>query len=70
MLWKLSCKSNKNLKQIKIETIQYGNNVTITGTFTDADGNPRTNYKLNININGKTGSAITDKNGTYTFTRK
>ena len=61
-------KQNLNITVNKIETIQYGNNITITGTFTDADGNPRTNNKLNININGKTGSATTDKNGKYTFT--
>jgi len=52
----------------KIETIAYGNNVVISGTFLDGDGNPKQNNNLKININGKSGSATTDKNGKYTFT--
>jgi len=51
-----------------IKTIQYGNNITITGRFTDGDGNIRANNNIKVNINGKSGSVTTDENGYYNFT--
>ncbi len=63
----------KRIKQdliLTIDTIKqvvYGNNVVITGRFTDGDGNARANTNVKVQINGKSGSAVTDKNGYYKF---
>ncbi|RAP43657.1 MAG: hypothetical protein BZ136_09460 [Methanosphaera sp. rholeuAM74] len=51
-----------------IKTVAYNENVTITGTYKDANGNPLKNTTVKININGKTVGVKTDKNGVFTYT--
>ncbi|MEE3324456.1 MAG: Ig-like domain repeat protein [Methanosphaera sp.] len=47
---------------------KVGENVTITGTFTDKNGKAIINSNVKITINGKKYYARTDSTGTYTFT--
>lgn len=47
-----------------------GNNVTITGKFTDANNVARTNSNVKIYINGVYGSAKTNSNGVFTYSAK
>ncbi len=51
-----------------IEDTKVGENVTITGTFTDKNGKAIINSNVKITINGKKYYARTDSTGTYTFT--
>ncbi len=51
-----------------INQTSFGENVTITGTFTDENGIARNGSKVKVEVNGKFGSALVDENGTYTFT--
>ena len=54
----------------KIKDVVYGHEVTITGTFTDGQQNPRANIALRIFINGKGVSTRTDTNGKFSVTSK
>ena len=49
----------------KISDVSYGDNVTITGKFTDKNGKAISNSNVNVYINGKQYKARTDKTGTY-----
>lgn len=51
-----------------INDVTVGENVTITGTFTDVNGNAVKNSNVKIIIDGKKYYAKTDSNGVYTFT--
>ena len=51
-----------------IEDTKVGENVTITGTFTDKNGKAIINSNVKITINGKKYYARTDSTGSYTFT--
>lgn len=51
-----------------IEDTKVGENVTITGTFTDKNGKAIINSNVKILINGKKYYARTDSTGSYTFT--
>ncbi|WP_323736890.1 Ig-like domain-containing protein [Methanosphaera sp. ISO3-F5] len=51
----------------KITTKAYGEKVTIKGTFKDKNGKILGNSKLKLNINGKTATIKTDKNGVFTY---
>ena len=51
-----------------IEEVTVGENVTITGTFTDKYGKAVTNSNVRIILNGKKYYAKTDSTGVYTFT--
>ena len=50
-----------------ISDVTLGENVTITGTFTDANGKAVTNSNVKITINGKKYYAKTDSTGKYTL---
>jgi uncharacterized coiled-coil protein SlyX/nitrogen fixation protein FixH len=50
-----------------IEAVAYGDNVTITGKFTDANGKAISNSNVNVYINGKQYKARTDKSGVFTL---
>ncbi|MEE3324637.1 MAG: Ig-like domain-containing protein, partial [Methanosphaera sp.] len=50
-----------------ISDVTLGDNVTITGTFTDANGKAVTNSNVKITINGKKYYAKTDSTGKYTL---
>ena len=50
-----------------IEDTSYGDNVTITGKFTDANGKAISNSNVRVFVNGKKYLARTDKTGTYTL---
>ena len=54
----------------KIKDVVYGHEVTIKGTFTDGQTNPRANIALRIFINGKSVSTRTDSNGQFSVTSK
>lgn len=51
-----------------IEEVAVGDNITITGTFTDKYGKVIINSNVKILFNGKKYYARTDSTGTYTFT--
>ena len=51
-----------------IADAKLGENITITGTFTDANGKAIANSNVKITINGKKYYAKTDSTGTYTLT--
>lgn len=48
--------------------VKLGDNITLTGTFKDANGNSITNSNVKIIINGKKFYAKTDNNGIYSLT--
>ena len=50
-----------------ISDVTLGENVTITGTFTDANGKAITNSNVKITINGVKYYAKTDSTGKYTL---
>ena len=50
-----------------IADIAYGDNVTITGKFTEANGRAVFNSNVNVYINGKQYKARTDKDGFFTL---
>ncbi|MEE3325396.1 MAG: Ig-like domain repeat protein, partial [Methanosphaera sp.] len=50
-----------------ISDVTLGENVTITGTFTDTNGKAVTNSNVKITINGKKYYAKTDSTGKYTL---
>ena len=50
-----------------ISDVTLGENVTISGTFTDANGKAVTNSNVKITINGKKYYAKTDSTGKYTL---
>ena len=51
-----------------IEDVTLGENVTITGKFTDKNGKAITNSVVRVTFDGKKYSARTDNTGSYTFT--
>ena len=51
----------------KITTVAYGEKIIIKGTFKDKNGKILGNSKLKLNINGKTATIKTDKNGVFTY---
>ena len=51
----------------KITTVAYGEKIIIKGTFKDKNGKILGNSKLKLNINGKTATIKTDKNGIFTY---
>ncbi|WP_323736398.1 Ig-like domain repeat protein [Methanosphaera sp. ISO3-F5] len=51
----------------KITTVAYGEKIIIKGTFKDKNGKILGNSKLKLNINGKTTTIKTDKNGIFTY---
>jgi translation elongation factor P/translation initiation factor 5A len=51
-----------------IADVAYGDNVTITGKFTQANGKAISNSNVNVYINGKQYKARTDKTGAFTLT--
>lgn len=53
-----------------IKDVKFGENVTITGKFTDADGVARANVALKVFINGKSASTRTNSEGVFTLTSK
>ena len=50
-----------------INTVKKGNKVTITGTFTDANGKIRANTNLKVKLNGVEYTTKTDTKGVFTF---
>ena len=50
-----------------ISDVTLGENVTITGKFTDKNGKAISNSIVKVTINGKKYSARTDSKGTYTL---
>jgi len=63
-------KQNLKITFDKIKDVVYGHEVTITGTFTDGQQNPRANIALRIFINGKGISTRTDTNGRFSVNSK
>ncbi|MBR0472931.1 MAG: hypothetical protein IJI98_09580, partial [Methanosphaera sp.] len=56
---------------ITFNTVKYSNGkVTISGTFTDRNRHALMNSLARITLNGKQGTAKTDKTGTFTYTTK
>ena len=56
---------------ITFNTVKYSNGkVTISGTFTDRNRHALMNSLARITLNGKQGTAKTDKTGTVTYTTK
>ncbi|WP_323736523.1 Ig-like domain repeat protein [Methanosphaera sp. ISO3-F5] len=56
---------------ITFNTVKYSNGkVTISGTFTDRNRHALMNSLARITLNGKQGTAKTDKTGTFTYTSK
>ena len=53
-----------------IKDVKYGENVTITGKFTDSEGKAISNSNVKITIDGKKYYAKTDKNGLFTLSTK
>ena len=51
-----------------VEDVTLGENVTITGKFTDKNGKAITNSVVRVTFDGKKYSARTDNTGSYTFT--
>jgi len=50
-----------------INNVKKGNKVTVTGTFTDANGKIRANTNLKVNLNGVEYTTKTDTKGAFTF---
>jgi hypothetical protein len=50
------------------DIVVNGTKISITGKFTDADGNILTNSKVMVTLNGKKAYATTDSEGVYQFT--
>ena len=63
-------KQNVIVTYNKISDVKKGNNVTITGKFTDNLGKAITNSNVKIIINGVKYYAKTDSTGKYTFTQQ
>lgn len=57
-----------NLTVNKISAVKYGNKVTITGKFKDANGKLVTNTNIKIKINKKTVTVKTNSKGVYKYT--
>ncbi|RAP52020.1 MAG: hypothetical protein BZ138_03895, partial [Methanosphaera sp. rholeuAM270] len=53
-----------------ISAVAYGDNVTVTGKFTDKTGKLLGNSVLKLSIGGKTFNVKTNKNGEYSFTTR
>ncbi|RAP44973.1 MAG: hypothetical protein BZ135_07050 [Methanosphaera sp. rholeuAM6] len=51
-----------------VTTVKYGENVTITGTFTNGAGKAIANSKVKLQLNGVYAYVKTDKNGVFTWT--
>ncbi|MEE3324460.1 MAG: right-handed parallel beta-helix repeat-containing protein [Methanosphaera sp.] len=63
-------KQNVIVTYNKITDVKKGNNVTITGKFTDNLGKAITNSNVKLTINGVKYYAKTDSTGKYTFTQQ
>ena len=63
-------KQNVIVTYNKITDVKKGNNVTITGKFTDNLGKAIANSNVKIIINGVKYYAKTDSTGKYTFTQQ
>ncbi|WP_292475299.1 carboxypeptidase-like regulatory domain-containing protein, partial [Methanosphaera sp.] len=63
-------KQNVIVTYNKISDVKKGNNVTITGKFTDNLGKAIANSNVKIIINGVKYYAKTDSTGKYTFTQQ
>jgi len=50
-----------------INTVKKGSTLTVTGTFTDANGKIRTNTNLKVKLNGVEHTTKTDSKGVFTF---
>ena len=50
-----------------ISNVKKGSTVTVTGTFTDANGKVRANTNLKVNLNGKEYTTKTDTKGIFTY---
>jgi TolA-binding protein len=53
-----------------VSSVQYSDNVTITGTFKTADGQALINSNVVLYINGEHHTVKTDNNGVFTYTFK
>jgi uncharacterized coiled-coil protein SlyX len=53
-----------------VSDTMYGDNVTVTGLFTDGNGKAISNTNVNVYLNGKQYKARTDKTGAYSFEAK
>ncbi len=50
-----------------VTTAKYGENITVTGTFTNSDGKAIANSKVKLQLNGAYAYVKTDKNGAFTW---
>ena len=50
-----------------ISTVKKGSTITVTGTFTDANGKIRANTNLKVKLNGMEYTTRTDTKGAFTF---
>ncbi|RAP44067.1 MAG: hypothetical protein BZ135_08845 [Methanosphaera sp. rholeuAM6] len=58
-------KKNATISIDPIGEAKVGENTTITGKLVDEQNNPISGETVKVNVNGKTYTAITDKNGNY-----
>jgi protocatechuate 3,4-dioxygenase beta subunit len=61
-------KYDTNLTVDPIEDATIGDNVTISGTLTDENGNPIPGAEVTINVNGEDISVVTDNDGKFNHT--
>jgi hypothetical protein len=65
----LTTKKNTKITVNKINTTKYGNDVTVTGTLTDASGAVLANMPVSVKINNAETKVVTNNKGTYTLTK-
>ncbi|RAP49166.1 MAG: hypothetical protein BZ138_08230 [Methanosphaera sp. rholeuAM270] len=58
-------KNDLNITLNKIGDVKYGDNITVTGKFTDTNGKLLKNTYLNVKINNKTFNVKTNQNAQY-----
>ncbi|RAP51993.1 MAG: hypothetical protein BZ138_03935, partial [Methanosphaera sp. rholeuAM270] len=63
-------KQNLTVKINKISSVVYKNNVTVSGTFADANGRGIANTLLQVKINSKSVNVKTGSGGKFTYTTK
>ena len=68
---KTTFKVNKATPKINIDvvsSVRFKDKVTVTGTFTDANGKVLSGVKLTVKVNGKSVSVKTAKDGSFKYT--